>query len=437
VNGNIKKADGIRQPIYIVIMILAPIVAIFGLIGGLIGIWKIMFAAALMFFWMSLLIWLVFGIQYPLLIAFSDTCAEMNIWNYNVQVANATLAADPNAQVQIPARQSVFEALVPITSCSNTTFGDLKAQATKGIETAYKSACQELQYICGNATEQASPGVSGGRPTCCSAGSGNSCNNARAVASQPLCQVITAYYANNAQNYSQCEQAVNSALTAIVLDPYYVNTTAPNGQQGIPLFFCDNVTITNCSTNCHTQQLRDGSNTTVYNIQIGQAYLYVLYNKVFPLLSCFIFNPLINDITDAVCDKLVVGLNTMEQVFLCIAILLIPSTILAILAAKRWRIDSHEPHHDSSTTNVEMTTHDVNNYIPASYQPSYTSQVESEPAEQPPAYSSQNEEKIGHSSEPYHQEEHQPEPEGYNPAYSPEPERLDRSAPETPPHNNY
>ncbi|PRP75126.1 hypothetical protein PROFUN_03962 [Planoprotostelium fungivorum] len=422
----LNQVERYRVPVYTVLLVITPVVVLLGILGGIFNCPKLICCTAGGLFWMSALIWLLFGIQYPMLIIVSDLCDELTIYDTNIIYANATAnnrTATPSGKV------TIFESHINITSCNSTTFDPVKTKIDDALNQAYSTACSNdiLQSLCLEARNITQYMLLVGQCT-------DNVTLIRNITSQPVCQLIEQYI--NTNDISYCMQAVQQAnATLNIVDVPVVE------RFGYPMVVrdeCRIVPLNVCPTTCNYTTTRNATGQVIYQTDVLNTYNYIYETFVRPLLGCFLFAELVDDLKGGVCDNLTPGANMVEQTFLSIGILLIPTTILMMLAFKRWRSDSYEG--AQSESGLEMSSVPVHTTIPEvfsiPYEPSYTTtdtmrQAPESPKEEiPPAYTNlDSPAPPAFDAEPDHEPEsiQSETPPGYeesNPAYSPEPERL-------------
>jgi len=431
INDQIKKAEQYRMPVFIAFLVLAPLCFGIGILGGFLNQWKLIFGCALMAFWISLFVWLLFGIQYALLVVVNDTCNEMVLWNSNL--ANATVYIKAGQTPPKPQKTSFIENLNTIVSCSqNSSFTDIENKIRTGQDTAYMTLCDPnaLPEFCFNnqtvlATTTAQCARSG------------TADQVGIVYNQQACQLLRDYQASG--NFSACVAAAQIALQGnfTVLD---ASTTNP------PV--CQALHLNDCPTKCYTEDARNNTAEVIVTLVVLDQYLQLFADVLNSnLLNCLVFQPLVTSLEGSVCDQLSNGGDILEQAFLSIAIILIPGTILAILAAKRWRADSFSTGEVALTHDYEMNakTNDMSvydsalntpNIVIAAHSAQHSPNIENDgpvgysaghddpPAYRNPAYSPEGQDSIPSYSDA------QRGSNTYNPHDSPDPERLDRHTPE-------
>jgi len=436
INQQINKAEQYRMPIFIVFLVLAPLCFGIGILGGFLNKWKLIFGCALVAFWMSLFIWLIFGIQYALLIVVNDTCNEMVLWNNNL--ANATVYIQAGVTPPKPQETSFIENLNSLVSCSqNSSFTDIANKIRTGQNQAYSTLCDPgalPQFCFNNDLLRANTTL-----LCSFSGTADQVD---IVYHQPACVFLREY--NNTGNFSDCIAAAQIALQGnfTVLD---ISTTNP------PV--CQALLLSSCPTKCYTSESRNTTAEVIGTLSVLEEYIQLFTDVLNSnLLNCLVFQPLASSLQVAVCDQLSGGGDLLEQAFLSIAIILIPGTILAILASKRWRADSFATGEMTGMGDYEMNTkaNDMSMYDSALSTPNIIITAQSAQhspeigndgpvgyslesgvyvPEDPPAYKNPAYSPEGQDSIPSYSDAHRGS-NSYNPHDSPDPERLDRHTPE-------
>eukprot|EP01117_Protostelium_nocturnum_P005638 TRINITY_DN2037_c0_g1_i1.p1 TRINITY_DN2037_c0_g1~~TRINITY_DN2037_c0_g1_i1.p1 ORF type:complete len:687 (-),score=162.89 TRINITY_DN2037_c0_g1_i1:847-2907(-) len=301
-NGYVKEADRYRRPVYITLIVLAPFFALIGLAAGFFNLPKLTCCIGLCLFWVSMIVWIVFSLQFFLVLVFEDGCTETTIWSANLANGGAVVPGS---------RQSIFEKYIP-TSELNRTFTDLRKVALDAEALVIESGNNVIDQLCTNRTVP-DPVFSAGEY--CTT---NRTHTPARFLGSPSANVTDI----KTDNSDGC-----------LNDGYYPCAS----------FCCRIVTIQECSTKCAENQTRSAALDLVNFIDLFQKYDAILIGKVLPFLSFDTFLPLVVGLRDPICQGLVEGGQIVEQCLLCIAIFLIPTTILMIMAHKRWRDDSAGP----------------------------------------------------------------------------------------------
>ncbi|PRP85323.1 hypothetical protein PROFUN_06925 [Planoprotostelium fungivorum] len=316
-DDKVSQVETYRFPIYIGILSLAPVVVLIGIAGGVFNCWQLTFCSAMILFLISTLMWSVFGLQYPMLIVLNDTCDEITLYNENVIAANITAHRNETFH---PNRTSVIEVQVPLTSCTNSSFTKVERKVDDALNEAYSAACgsEGLQTPCllsdNDYTRQA-----------------QKCdiilkNN---IMQQPVCRLITDYKISG--DLQKCRSAVAGVTNMSLL----------NFQPGSAL--CKEVTVNTCMEKQCQGPAAQIVDIIVEKLDVLSKYVYILRQEVVPLLGCYVFAPLVSALKEDVCHKLNPSFEWVEISMLAVGIILIPITILMILAAKRWRRDAMSP----------------------------------------------------------------------------------------------
>ncbi|PRP85290.1 hypothetical protein PROFUN_06892 [Planoprotostelium fungivorum] len=314
VDVQVNLVDQYRNAVYITLLVLAPIVVLVGILGGLFNIWKLTWSASMFLFLISTLIWSIFAIHYPLLIVTTDSCHEMNILNDNV------IRANTSASLGLPFvtnQTSALEELIPILKCSDNRLDSLKKDIEDALDSAYTQACSEdrLQTVCLIANNNITTAAKLKCPLL-----------ANKIMQQTVCRNMQKYV--DTKDIAYCKVAASLVANMSVLDFDYSSLR------------CEIVSIEDCEKgNCSDTATKITSDIAI-NLDILTRYIEILRVEIYPLLGCFLFAPLVSSLTDVVCHQLSPGFEMVETSLLCICIILIPTTILLFLASKRWRRDA-------------------------------------------------------------------------------------------------